>query len=1061
MAEATTARAQTGLEAVQARFWNTLRAAPVASQAHHTVVSVHCDGPVDVVALERALADLTQSHPALGCRPNSARAILEPAGLPVPVRRVEATDERAGAALLDEHAADGIDLDRGPLLAVTVVALPGRTVIGVVGHRLACDPASLPGLVEQLAGHYDAHRAGCGAPQAGLVVVPPPRTPDDAPITDPAADELYKTVRKVPLDVELPGMLPRSGSSAHGVAHHRVDIDLELAREVTDTAARLGVTGETLHLACFRALLHRLARQDSVLVMSDLVRGRPGGSLGCWTDLVPLALEGARKLTGAALVATTRRQLDQALARRPVSVPALAQRMQQDNARSGSTLGRVAFSTRPPVQTLRVDGGTWQVRGGEPPHAEFDLMLTVYAHEAPGDAGRTLSFAYDPAVFTDWAVPTIARSYVRMLRALVERPDAVVADLEIVDRHDRTVLLTEWNGPADLVPVARPIPREFEAQVAERPDATAVHDRGTAYTYGEVDAWANRVAHALLDGGVRKADVVGIYLRRSVEWVVAQLAAYKVGAVTVALDPSAPRSRLDAAVAVSPPVALLAAADAPVAGAGLAISVVEVDGASVCTMPAEVPDVHVGLDDLAYVVQTSGSTGRPRAVFGSHRAHAHLAVQVAEVMGIRPGSRVSWLVDAAAGISISLVWRPLCAGAALHIASDEELGSAVRLRRWHLEHGLTHTFVTTQLAEPLTAMEWPDDGPLTVMEVGGEKVRRWPPAELPFEVVVAYGSNEAFLVTSMLFPWKQRMSARTATAADRRRPPPVGRPLPGVEVYVVDADGRLLPPGAVGEVCVATPELMLGYLGEPAETARRVRPNPFGRPGSRLFRTGDVGSMRPDGMLELAGRLDDMIKVRGFRVEPAMVEAILLDHFAVTAAAVVPVADDAGHNQLVACVVADPPVEPEQLRAFMVERAPAYMVPIAYPPMDRLPTGVLNKVDRKQLPPEGWSAHRARAVYRAPSGADEEILTRIWGDVLGGADLGVDDNLVEMGASSLHVGQVQVRILEQLGVELSMREIFEAPTPAAVALAVRRHNAKRRTPLPPVRTRRTRVATSR
>jgi aryl carrier-like protein len=250
--------------------------------------------------------------------------------------------------------------------------------------------------------------------------------------------------------------------------------------------------------------------------------------------------------------------------------------------------------------------------------------------------------------------------------------------------------------------------------------------------------------------------------------------------------------------------------------------------------------------------------------------------------------------------------------------------------------------------------------------------------------------------------------------------------------------------------------VMLGQLGEPAQTAERLRPNPFGPPGSRLLWTGDMGSVRPDGMLELTGRLDDMIKVRGFRVEPAAVEAILVDHPAVRTAAVVAVADAAGHNQLVACVVAadrgpaDPPASPEALRAFMTERAPAYMVPIAYVPMDRLPTGVLNKVDRKQLPPADWRAYRPRATYRAPVGAEETTLTRIWAEVLEDDRVGVDDNLIDMGGSSLHVGRVQVRILEQLGVEVSIRTIFETPTPAAVAALLQRENVIRRVPLPPV-----------
>ncbi|MFD7660246.1 AMP-binding protein, partial [Actinosynnema sp. NPDC059797] len=982
----------------------------------------------------------------------TGEAVVVPGERAAAVRQAVAADEAEASAALAAHAANPLDTAAGPLLSVLLVALPGRSALGLVAHRLVCDQGSLVAVVERLAEHYDARATATGpAPDAVPAFLPPAGTAspgDDSPIT-----ALHDELREVPLDVALPGMWPRPAAPRYGVAHHRVELDQEVGEAVRSVARRLGVPTATVHLAAFRALLHRFARQDAVLVMAELDRRPADAGPGCWTDLVPLALTGARDLAFADLVTDTDRRLAEARDRLPVPLPELSRRLHQDTA--GPTLGRVSFAERPADRTLPVAGGAWRCRVADPAAGEFDLGLVL--REGDGHAAcHTASFAYDPDLLPAWAVATIARSHLCLLRSATATPDRATGDLELVDPLDRRMLLEDWNGPADLVPVTAPVPVLFEARAAARPDATAVHENGVTHTYARLNARANQVAHALLAHGVRKGDVVGVHVPRSAEWVVGYLAAYKIGAVVVALDPGAPPSRLEAAIAASPPAAVVSTTsvpDSPAIGDAGAVRV-DVDSEDVRQRAEHNPGVPLDLDDLAYVVQTSGSTGRPRAVFGVHRAHAHLALEVAAVMRITPDSRMSWLVDAAAGISISLVWRTLCAGAALHIAGDDELVSPVRLRQWHLDHGITHTFVTTQLAAPLTALEWPDDCALGVMEVGGEKVRRWPPAELPFEVVVAYGSNEAFLVTSMLFPWEHRVTARTATEDDRRQPPPVGRPLPGVHVYVVDADLRLLPPGVVGEVCVASPELMLGYLGEPAETARRVRPNPFGPPGSRLLWTGDIGSVRPDGMLELTGRLDDMVKVRGFRVEPAAVEAILVDHPAVRAVAVVAVADAAGHNQLVACYVADRPVTPEVLRAHMVDHAPAYMVPIAYVPMERLPVGVLGKVDRKRLPPADWSAYRPRASYRAPATPDEAVLTRIWAEVLEDDRVGADDDLVDLGGSSLHVGRVQVRILEQLGVEVGIRQIFETPTPRAIAAVLRRDATPRRRPLPPVRSRR-------
>lgn len=1037
---------------LQARYWHFLECAPPHARiAHQVAMTIDCDSVIDRATLDRALADIVEWHPPLSGRLAMPESAVVAEGQPVAAREVVVTGDAELAAVRDEHLATPLDVSSGPLLSVLLVTTPERSVVTLVTHHLVCDSPSLVSLVDLLAQRYEFHATG-GSAAASAVN---PSAGDAALVSDDGtrAEELYNRLRDVPLDVPLPGLRPRTAKPEYRYGCYQLDFGKELTEQVRALAQTLSVTPDLVYLGAFRALLHRFARQDATLVMAELDRRPAEGTPGCWTDLAPLVLPATQELDFAHLVAETAQALDEQRGAPAVAITDLARRLQHELA-GAPGLGRVCFGVRSADRFIPVAGGTWMCRMSDQPATEFDLSLVV--RDDP--AGCTAYFRYDQIVLPEWAVSTFARSVRQLLRSAVASPDRPLNELDIIDSSDRELLLERWNGVPDPVPVTEALPRVFERHAANQPDAPAVVDRGRTHSYGELNAWANRVAHALTSGGVQKADVVGLYLSRSVEWVVGYLAAYKIGAIPMALDPRAPRSRIEAATAAAPPRAVLAlsATSGAEALADLDVLRVEVDSDAVAQQPSENPDVHVGLDDLAYIVQTSGSTGRPRAVFGLHRAHAHLSLEVAAVMRIGVGSRTSWLVDAAAGISISLIWRPLASGATLCIAEDDELVSPTRLRDWHVRNGVTHTFVTTQVAEPLTAVEWPADGALQVLEIGGEKVRRWPSAEPPFETVVAYGSNEAFLVTSMLFPWDQRVTARTATDEERRQPPPVGRPLPGVHLYVVDDDLRLLPPGVLGEVCVDTPELMLGYLGEAAETARRVRPNPFGPPGSRLFMTSDIGLIRPDGMVELIGRLDDMVKVRGYRVEPALVEAILSDHPGVNRAAVVPVADAAGHNQLVACVVTDEPIAPETLRDFMTAHAPSYMVPIAYVLMDQLPTGVLNKVDRKQLPPPNWREFRPRAAYRAPSTPEEVALTRIWAEVLEDSRVGVDDDLLEMGGSSLHVGRVQVRVLEQLGIDLNIRQIFEAPTPAALAAVITQQDVQRRKPLPPVPTGRSR-----
>jgi amino acid adenylation domain-containing protein len=646
---------------------------------------------------------------------------------------------------------------------------------------------------------------------------------------------------------------------------------------------------------------------------------------------------------------------------------------------------------------------------------------------------------------------------VRILASALAGPDRHRSLLAVLSPAEEGRLLGEWNAFPDLAPAELPVHRLVERHAAARPGALALSRGSERLTYGELNRRANQLGRLLRErAGVAEA-VVAVCMDRSSEWLVTVLAAFKAGAVPVLLDPRAPRRRHELALAGARPRLVLGlerlGVDLPCDPDQVVL--VDREWPEIDRRDAGNLDVPVELDSLAYLVQTSGSTGVPKAVGVPHRALAHCSVQQAAVYGIRPDDRSTWFAPPGASVSIIEIWPYLGAGASLHIAEPEVVASPPALRDWLLGEQITQTFVIAPVAEILCALDWPAACPLRLMTVAGEKVRRWPPAALPFEVAVTYGSAEASYIASCLHPRARRCTSATATAEERRTPPPIGRPWPGARVHVVDADLSLMPPGAVGELAVDSPELARGYLGDPAKTAVKFVPNPFaGAPGSRLYLTGDLASWRPDGLLDHRGRVDTMVKIRGFRIEVAEVEAALLADPGVAAAVVAAVPDPRGESRLVAYVVPGGLVTAAELRGFVAERLPEPMVPAAYVFLSELPLNTTGKVDRLSLPAPDWDAVAERPPYRAPRDELERALAALWGEVLSVGDPGLDDDFFQLGGDSLRASRVAIALEERLGVRLSLRDLFVARTPAALAERLRAAAGTPRRALPPIASRR-------
>ncbi|MYW01556.1 non-ribosomal peptide synthetase, partial [Streptomyces sp. SID3343] len=677
------------------------------------------------------------------------------------------------------------------------------------------------------------------------------------------------------------------------------------------------------------------------------------------------------------------------------------------------------------------------------PDAELTLTLVV----DPGAAAPQLELTHDADLIDACTAERFGGHVLRMLDAITSLPHTPVADLAMLGPNDRA-LLRSWGTTPDIPDALRPVPRLPAEWAADTPEAIALVYGDQTLTYAELDARADLLAHRLVADGTAAGAVVGLCMPRCPELVVAMLAVHRAGAAALMLDPKAPDAYLGRFVEQ--------------AGARLVLTTSRFER----TLPPEAKDVLVlaptglapgpvapehplpepALDDPAFLVQTSGSTGTPKLVVVTHRAVAHSAFAQIRAHAVAAGERGGWTFPAQTNVSVTVVvWAYLVAGAPLHIARDEDLSSPERLRDWLLSEGITQVFVVAPLAEALVGIAWPARTPLRTLLTGSDRVRRWAPEELPFEVGNWYGANEVNIVTSPLIPRDRPITSHTATARDRTLPPPIGRPWPGARLYVLDGDLRPVAPGVVGELAVAGPEQARGYLTA-RQTAERFVPDPFGDvPGGRLYLTGDLVRFRADGILEHRGRADHQLKIAGMRVEVGEVEKALLAAPGVRAAAVAAPEDPQGTRRLVAYVVAGADTDTRALRRELARVLPDHMVPHVFVRLDALPLNSGDKIDRNALPVPDWAALAAPTTASGPAPRTddertndertpvEDALVRVWEEILGREHLGVDDDFFLLGGDSLSAGRAVRLIVERLGIPLKVRVLMLHPTPAELA----------------------------
>lgn len=576
----------------------------------------------------------------------------------------------------------------------------------------------------------------------------------------------------------------------------------------------------------------------------------------------------------------------------------------------------------------------------------------------------------------------------------------------------------------------------FERQVERDPNAVAVSSSRGELTYGELDAAAEKLAHHLRALGVGPEVLVGLCVPRSAATMVGALAIFKAGGAYLPLDPSEPEARLnfmfnDAGVSIVITEHVL---KAKMSGANR--KVIALDEMGRLTEPAPnaiEPEAGVPISpqSLAYVIFTSGSTGTPKGVEITHESLWNLVQWHQNAFKVIPFDHASCVARVGFDAAVWEIWPYLTAGASLDIPDEEKLKDPEAFQAWIIERNITISFVPTPMAERLLALNWPKESLLRMMLTGGDTLHTYPPANLPFLLVNNYGPTEcAVVATSGLVPAQR----------GEKRLPSIGRAIANTRVYILDEAMKEVPGGTPGEIYIGGLGVARGYRNRPELTAERFVSNPFEGNSSRLFKTGDCAQVLPDGQLAFLGRFDEQIKIRGFRIEPNEIVAALNDHPAVSQSVVVARELAENDSRLVAYFVprAGHIATVSELRDFLSARLPAYMVPAMYVTIDAIPLTPNGKVDRAALPAPDAANTLGEDVFHAPRTEVEQAVAGILAPLLGVERVDVEANFFSLGGHSLLGIQLISRVRENLGVELSLRTVFEAPSVVELSAEIER-----------------------
>ncbi|MEU9191156.1 amino acid adenylation domain-containing protein, partial [Streptomyces sp. NPDC048484] len=1043
------------LSFAQQRLWFLDQLAP-GSAEYNVPMRVWWDGKLDVAALGAALDAVVDRHEVLRTRlvadPDGAahQVIDQSSSVALSVADVSTGPDplRGAERLVAADAAAPFDLAAGPLVRACLIRLAAEEhVLAVSTHHVVFDEWSAGVFRRELAALYEAFRTGA----------PDPLPPLESQYADFAfwqreflSGELLQGQREywrerltgAPV-LELPTDRPRPPVRSTAGAATAFTVSARTAEGLRAAARTGGASMFMTLLAAFDVLLARYCGVDDVVVGTPVAnrnRAETEELIGFFVNTLVMRTDLSGDPTFTDVLSRVREVALGAQAHQDVPFEELVDALVTGRDRSRTPLFQVFFNY---VEAFG-DGRTAAERtaaeqtaldrdrevGPGTLSAKFDLVLTL------GETGDGLSgtLEYSTALFDAATVEHMAGHLSTLLDAVAADPGRHIADLPVLTTAERDRVLGAWNATDAELPQARGAHELIAARAAATPDAVACVSGDTSLTYDGLMRQAGRLADRLREAGVGAESVVALCLERGLDMVVAVLAVWRAGGAYLPLDPGYPAARLTFMLADSGATVLVGhrevAADLT-AGAPVRTTV-WLDDPAVREAPTYTPPpAAVAPEQAAYVIYTSGSTGRPKGVVVPHGGVVSLAVAQLRAFGTTADEVVLQFAPFSFDASVWELVMALGAGATLSVATTEERTEPRRLAELVQRTGVTVATVPPSLLNVLL----PDDlrGVRTLI-TAGERLEAGSAAVWRGgrRLVNAYGPTESTVCAS-------------STVIGDDGPPPIGAPIANTRAYVLDRHLHPVPARVPGELFIAGPQLARGYGGRPALTAERFVADPFAGDGTRMYRTGDRARWLPDGRLDFLGRVDEQLKVRGFRIEPGEVEAVLAAHPGIRTAVVTAFGEDSD-RRLAAYLVPENQAEGipavGELREFTGRRLPAHMVPAAFVELASLPLTPSGKVERTALPAPDGTRLGPAVDYVAPRTETERVLAEVWAQVLGVERVGVEDNFFELGGDSIISIRVVARARES-GVHVTVAQLFDHQTVAGLASVATEHSPAR------------------
>ncbi|MBD3307337.1 amino acid adenylation domain-containing protein [candidate division KSB3 bacterium] len=1021
------------------------------SAAYNIPLALHIRGQLNLAALRQSFEEIVRRHEVFRTTfvldNEQPRQVIAPTGsIRLPLVDLQALPEPAQMetvrALAREDAQRPFTLEQGHLLRLTVLRLsPDHHVLLCTMHHIISDGWSTGILIREMSALYTAFSQGMPSPLPALPIqyadfAAWQRNWLSGERLNAQLDYWKRHLTGAPALLELPTDHPRGAVQTFRGHTTHFDLPSELTNKLNALSQQAGTSLFMTLLAAFAVLLARYTRQD------DLVIGTPTANrqrqeteplIGFFVNTLALRLDLSGNPPFRELLQQVRQVALNAYQHQDLPFERLIDALQLERNLSYTPLFQVMFALQnTPLETLHLPGLSMDPLKVANDTAKFDLSL--YLEET--EQGLTGGLEYNTDLFDADRMHRLQRHFQMLLEGITANPDTRILDLPLLTESERRCLLIDWNATSQEYPDESCFHELFEAQAARTPDAIAVEYEDRCLTYRELNAQANHVAHYLRKAGVGPEVLVGIYLERSLAMLVGLLGILKAGGAYVPLDPAFPKDRLaymieDARLGVLLTQESLHDSVDP---ASAHVIRIDSDWEQIALESQENPAPLAEPANAAYVIYTSGSTGKPKGVQICHRPLVNFLASMQQQPGLRSEDTLLAVTTISFDIAALELYLPLMIGAKVIIASRELAADGAQLIETLTDAGVTVMQATPATWRLMLAAGWQGHSRLKIL-CGGEALPRQLAADLVqrgTSVWNLYGPTETTIWSAV-----SQVEAQSADSADDT-PECIGSPLANTQFYILDSRFQPVPVGIPGELYIGGAGLARGYFNRPDLTADRFIPNPFNQDPengfTRLYRTGDLVRYRAEGYIEFLGRIDHQVKIRGFRIELGEIESVLAQHPDIRETVVIARTDRADRKQLVAYLVPVQGQKPasEDLRRFLSEHLPEYMIPAVFVSLEAMPLTPNGKVNRLALPAPEKSHVTQHKAYVAPRSEVEHALAAIWAEVLGIDPIGVHDNFFALGGDSILSMQIITRAKSR-GIHFTPRQIFQYQTIAELA----------------------------